>query len=43
MIRYFREGLKASIQGQLDARGRKLDSWEKAIKKAVDAEAKALL
>ena len=43
MIRYFREGLRPSIRAQLDARGRELDSWEEAIEKAIDAEAKASL
>ena len=43
MIRYFREGLRPSIQAQLDARGRDLDSWKEAVKKAVKAEAKASL
>ena len=43
MIRCFREGLRPSIQAQLDARGRDLDSWEEAVEKAVNAEAKASL
>ena len=43
MIRYFREGLRPSVRAQLDARGRDLDSWEEAVEKAVNAEAKALL
>ena len=43
MIRYFREGLKPFIRAQLDAQGRDLDSWEEAVEKAVNAEAKALL
>ena len=43
MIRCFREGLRPSIRAQLDARGRDLDSWEEAVKKAVNAEAKAML
>ena len=43
MIQYFREGLRPSVRAQLDARGRDLDSWEEAVKKAVNAEAKALL
>ena len=43
MIRCFREGLRPSIRAQLDARGRDLDSWEEAVEKAVNAEAKALL
>ena len=43
IIQYFREGLRLSIRAQFDARGRDLDFWEEAIKKAVNAEAKALL
>ena len=43
MIRYFQEGLRPSVRAQLDARGRDLDSWEEAVEKAVNAEAKALL
>ena len=43
MIRYFREGLRPSVQAQLDTRGRNHDSWEEAVEKAVNAEAKALL
>ena len=43
MIQYFWEGLRPSIRAQLDVWGRDLDSWEKAVEKAVNAEAKALL
>ena len=43
MIRYFQEGLRPFIRAQLDARGRDLDSWKKAVEKAVNAGAKALL
>ena len=43
IIRYFRESLKPSIWEQLDARGRELDSWEEAVEKAVNVEAKTLL
>ena len=43
IIRYFREGLKPSVRAQLDTRGRNQDSWEEAVEKAVNAEAKALL
>ena len=43
MIRYFREGLRPSVRAQLDTRGRNYDSWEEAVEKAVNAEAKALL
>ena len=42
MIRCFREGLRSSIQAQLDARGIDLDSWEETVKKAVNVEAKAI-
>ena len=43
MNQYFREGLKFFIRTHLDARGRDLDSWKEAVKKAVNVEAKALL
>ena len=43
MIRCFREGLRPSIRAQLDVRGRDLDSWEEAVEKAVNTEAKASL
>ena len=43
MIRHFREGLRPSVRAQLDTRGRNQDSWEEAVEKAVNAEAKALL
>ena len=43
MIWHFREGLKPSVQAQLDTRGWNQDSWEETVKKAVNAEAKALL
>ena len=43
LIQYFRKGLKPSSWAQLDARGRELDSWEVAVEKAVNAEAKILL
>ena len=43
MIRCFRKDLRPSIRAELDARGRDLDSWEEAVEKAVNAEAKALL
>lgn len=41
LIWHFRDGLKPSIQAQSDKRGREVDTWEMAIKKAIDAEAKA--
>ena len=43
MIRCFLEGLKPSVRAQMDTRSRDLDSWEEAVEKAVNAEAKALL
>ena len=43
MIRYFREGLRPSVQAQLDTRGRNQDSWEEAVEKAINAQAKMLL
>ena len=43
MIRYFRKGLRPSVWAQLDTQGRNQDSWEEAVEKAVNAEAKTLL
>ena len=43
MIRCFLEGLRSSIWAQLDVRSWELDSWEEAVEKTVNAEAKALL
>ena len=43
MIWYFRKSLRPSIRAQLDTRGRDLDSWEEAVEKAVNAEAKTML
>ena len=43
MIRCFLEGLKPSVQAQIDTRGRELNSWEEAVEKVVNAEAKAML
>ena len=43
MIWYFREDLRPSIRAQLDAQGRDLDFWEKAVKKTVNVEAKTML
>ena len=43
LIRCFLEDLKPSIRVHLDARGRDLDSWEEAVEKAVNVEAKTLL
>ena len=43
MIRCFLEGLKSSVWAQLDAWGRDLVFWEEAVKKTINAEAKAML
>ena len=43
MIRCFLEGLKPSVRAQMDTQSRDLDSWEEAVEKAVNAEAKAML
>ncbi len=40
LICYFRETLRLSIQAQLDNHGRDLDTWNKMIEKAINAEAK---
>ena len=41
LICYFCDGLRPSIRAQTDERGQDLDTWEEAIEKAIDAEAKA--
>ena len=43
MIRCFLEGLRAFIRAQIDVRGRDLSSWEEAVEKTVNAEAKTML
>ena len=43
MIRCFPKGLKPSVRAQLDARARDLISWEEAVKKTVNTEAKTML
>ena len=43
MIRCFVEGLRSSVRAQMNTRSRDLDSWEETVKKAVNAEAKAML
>ena len=43
IIRYFREGLRPSIQAQLDVRDRDLDFWDEVVDKTVDAKANASL
>ena len=41
LICYFRNSLKPSIWAQSDKQDRDLDTWEEAIKRAIDAKAKA--
>ena len=43
MIWYIREGLRPSIQAQLDVKDRDLNSWDEVVDKTVDAKAKASL
>ena len=43
LIRLFRDGLKPSIRAQAEQEGRRKDTWDQAIKKAITAEAKAAL
>ena len=43
LIRCFREGLRPSIQTQMDSRHRELDSWDEVLDKAIEAESKAAL
>lgn len=43
LIWYFWESLKLSIWAQLDTWGWELNSWEEAVKKAINIEIKALL
>ena len=43
MIRYFREGLRSSIQAEMEQRGRELDRFKELVEKTVDAKAKAVL
>ena len=37
LIRCFREGLRPSIQAQIDGRHWELDSWDKVLDKAIEA------
>ena len=39
MIRYFRKGLRPSIQAEIEQHGRKLDSFKELVEKVVDAKA----
>ena len=43
MIRCFLKSLKPSVWAQMDARSRDLNSWEKAVEKTINTEAKAML
>ena len=43
IIRYFQEGLRPSIQAQLDVKDRDLDSWDEVVDKTINAKAKASL
>ena len=43
MIRYILKDLKPSVQTQLNAQARDLNSWEEAVEKSVNMEAKVLL
>ena len=41
LICYFRDGLRPAIWAQSNKQDRDLDTWEEAIKKAIDVKAKA--
>ena len=41
LIWHFRDGLKPSIRAQSNERGQELNIWDTAIKKTIDAKAKA--
>ena len=41
LIWYFRNSLKPSLQAQTNKRSQDLDTWKKAIKKAINAKSKA--
>ena len=43
MIRLFRDGIRLSIRAQAKQEGRRKDTWDQAIKKAIMAESKAAL
>ena len=43
MIWYFQEGLRPSIQAQLDVKDQDLDFWDEVVDKTVDVEAKTNL
>ena len=43
LIRLFRDGLKPSIRAQAKQKSCQKNTWDKPIKKAITAEAKAIL
>ena len=43
MFRCFLECLKPSVRAQMHARSQEMNSWEEAVKKAVNAKVKAML
>ena len=43
MIQFFLDGLKPSVRAQLAVRSRDLESWEEAVEKTINVEAKAML
>ena len=42
MIRCYLKDLKSSVRAKIDARDRDLESWEKAVEKAVNTKTKAM-
>ena len=43
MIWYFRKGIHPSVKVEIEQRGQELDSFEKLVKKTVNAKAKTAL
>ena len=43
LIRCFQEGLRSSIQAQMDSRHWELDSWNEVLNKAIEVKSKAAL
>ena len=43
LIWYFREGLRPSIQAQMDSRHQELDFWNKVLDKSIKTKSKAAL
>ena len=43
LIQYFQEGLRLSIQAQIDSQHQELDSWNKVLDKAIEAESIAAI